>query len=274
MRSLVLSSINAAGENSSEREIDTATVGGWCLLDGLSHCATASNGILLPLIKEHGPPLFYLDHIKNKHISSSSEDGSSDHASNNCYESFQSLCHIVSGQQLAGNAAKTIWRRLLQVVGATEENTSNLTPEQILSIVENGDVEADLRAPAGLSNAKCQCIVAISKSFLNGNLSDNILLGGGSTDEEVRSRLIGIKGLGPWSVDMFLLFQCQKSDILPVGDLAFRNGTRNLWGLKGQAKGGGLCQKKDKQTMERYHRPFAPYRSISSYYMYKCSGMK
>lgn len=136
------------------------------------------------------------------------------------------------------------------------------------------NVEEDLRSPAGLSNAKCNCIIAIAKSFKEGTLSDGILLGGEATDGEVRSRLLNIKGLGPWSVDMFLLFQCHRSDILPVGDLAFRNGTRNLWGVKGNAKGGSLCQKKDKQVMEELHAAFAPYRSISSYYMYKCSGMK
>lgn len=248
------------------------------LVDGLTHCATASNGILLPLIKEHGPPQFYLDHIiKNRVTSSSTEDDDAQSNASNIsdnYQSFRSLCRIVSGQQLAGNAAKTIWRRLLQVVDATEEDTSNLTPEQILIIVENGDMETDLRAPAGLSNAKCNCIVTIATNFQDGTLSDNILLGGEVADDEVRSLLLDIKGLGPWSVDMFLLFQVHRSNILPIGDLAFRNGTRNMWGVTGKAKGGGLCQKKDRQVMEGCHQPFAPYRSISSYYMYKISGMK
>mmetsp|Transcript_38752 Transcript_38752/g.83475 ORF Transcript_38752/g.83475 Transcript_38752/m.83475 type:complete len:337 (+) Transcript_38752:131-1141(+) len=274
MRSLVLSRVSGLNDTTIERNIDTETIGGWCLVDGLVHCATASNSILLPLIKEHGPPRFYLDHVKK--IASRSDDDASASGSNNTDDlrSFRSLCQIVSGQQLAGNAAKTIWRRLLKVVDATEEDSTNLTPDRILSIVENGDTESDLRAPAGLSNAKCNCIIAIAMSFKEGTLSDNILLGGEAADDEVRSRLLSIKGLGPWSVDMFLLFQCHKSDVLPIGDLAFRNGTSNLWRVKGKAKGGGLCQRKDEQLMRDLHGPFAPYRSLSSYYMYKCSGMK
>jgi len=274
MRSLVLSRVRDLNDTNNERNIDTETIGGWCLVDGLVHCATASNSILLPLIKEYGPPRFYLDHIKK--ITLTSEDDASTSGSNNTDDlrSFRSLCQIVSGQQLAGNTAKTIWRRLLKVADATKEDSTNLTPDRILSIVENGDTESDLRAPAGLSNAKCNCIIAIATSFKKGVLSDNFLLGGEAADDEVRSRLLSIKGLGPWSVDMFLLFQCHKSDVLPIGDLAFRNGTSNLWGVKGKAKGGGLCQRKDEQLIRDLHGPFAPYRSLSSYYMYKCSGMK
>ena len=239
----------------------------YSLIDGLVHCATASNGILLPLIKEHGPPSFYLDHLKNKNDTKDNCNKKTDD-----YQSFRSLCRIVAGQQLAGNAAKTIWRRLLRVVNANEDETENLTPEGILAI-EN--VESELKVPAGLSNAKCNCILAIATAFRAGILSDDILHGQTiNNTEEVRSLLLDIKGLGPWSVDMFLLFHIHKSDVLPVGDLAFRKGTRQLWGVHGHGKGGALCPKKDMHVIKDCHDDFAPYRSISSYYMYKCCGVK
>ena len=260
---VVLSHFN---KGSNDGDINTITIGGWCLIDGLVHCSTASDGILLPLIREHGVPSFYLDHLKNVNSTTSQN------AANDGYESFRSLCRIVSGQQLAGSAAKSIWRRLLNVVEASEDDTTNLTPERILQYER--DIES-LRRPAGLSNAKCKTIIAIANVFQDGTLSDGIILGGEATDDVVRNLLLGIKGIGPWSVDMLLLFQCQKSDVLPIGDLAFRNGTRNLWKVKnGKAKGGGLCPKKDREKIEKYHKPFAPYRSLSSYYMYKCSGIK
>lgn len=188
--------------------------------------------------------------------------------------SFQSLCRIVAGQQLADNSAKTIWRRLLHAVDADEDNTDNLTPDNILAIVQYGNVEVDLKSPAGLSNAKCNCVIALASAFRDGTLSDDILLGEmGHTMEEIRSLLLSIKGLGPWSVDMFLLFQIHESDVLPVGDLAFRKGTRTLWGMNGHGTGGVLCPKKDIRAIHECHDGFAPYRSISSYYMYKCSGV-
>jgi len=309
----------------------TVTRGGWCLVDALTHCATASDGILAPLIRAHGPPRCYLDYLreqqqrqhqrqhyprsKQQRCNADSEDVDDAHSS------FRSLCRIVSGQQLAGAAANTIWRRLLETVGATEEDPSALTPERILSFASgsssnsnssNDDddndyasddnasesekeerVEMRLRKPAGLSRAKCRCILAIAERFSSGDLSDDLLMGAGAgtgTDssglEAVRSRLLSVKGLGPWSVDMFLLFHCQRSDVLPLGDLAVRNGTAFLWklspsGSRGNAGGSGsgsrsprrtLCAKKDAGILNRAHEPFAPYRSISSHYMYRVVG--
>ncbi|MGK3734053.1 MAG: 3-methyladenine DNA glycosylase/8-oxoguanine DNA glycosylase [Bacillariaceae sp.] len=289
--------------------INTNTLGGWCLIDGLTHCASVSGGILAPAIKKYGPPSFYIDHLQKINKISSVDGGSGGDEDPNCsvyvssdysstlnskdkYRSFRDLCRIVSGQQLAGAAAKTIYSRLLSVVGGSgggaekdddDNNTmSTLTPEGILSIIREGDMETDLRAPAGLSKAKCNCIVEIARNFQNGTLSDEFLLGNdenssnsaNNNDDEIRSRLLDIKGLGPWSVDMFLLFQCHRSNILPIGDLAVRNGTSKLWNVKGSAKKGGLCQKKDADKIKDLHEPFAPYRSISSYYMYKCLDMK
>ena len=161
-----------------------------------------------------------------------------------------SLCRIVSGQQLAGSAALIIWRRLLNVVGATEEDTSILSPDRKLSI-KDSNVEAKLWAPAGLSNTKCKCIISIAKCFRDGTISD-ALLGGHVSDDEVRSRLMAIKGVGPWticfdsstlgirsfndqlilsdspiisSVQMFLIYNNHRSDVLPIGDFAMRKGT-------------------------------------------------
>jgi hypothetical protein len=161
----------------------------------------ASDGILLPLIREHGPPPFYIDHIRKNGSAFFGDSPCKDLSpTTNGDKSFATLCRIVSGQQLAGGAALTIWRRLLRVVGATADDTSNLSPDRVLSIAEDGDAESELRAPAGLSNAKCNCIIAIARCFRDGTLSDDVLLGRGATDDEVKSRLKAVKGVGPWTV--------------------------------------------------------------------------
>ena len=260
IRQLILSHIPGASDN-----ISTTTLDGWCLVDALSHCAAASDGILRDLILMHGPPTFYLKYFETGKTNTRGrrEDG---------YQSFRSLCRIVAGQQLAGPAADTIWERFLAVVGVSKYDTTNLTPQAILSIVRNGNIEEDLRAPAGLSNAKCRCIIALSEAFEGGELSDDILKS--ASDEEVSKKLENVKGIGPWSVDMFLMFESHKKNILPIGDLAVRNGTGRLWSVKGKGKNGSLCAKKDKQLIEHLHEPFSPYRSISSYYMYKMVDVK
>lgn len=260
IRQLIHSHIPNASDN-----ISTVTLDGWCLVDALSHCATASDGILNDLIKEYGPPKCYLKYFETCRTNTRgrSEDG---------YQSFRSLCRIVASQQLAGKAAGTIWERFLGVVGATKNDTTNLTPQAILSIVQNGNIEEDLRAPAGLSNAKCRSIIALSEAFEAGDLSDEILIS--SSDEEVYQKLQNVKGIGPWSVDMFQLFEAHRKNILPLGDLAVRNGTAKLWKVKGKGKNGKLCAKKDKDLIEGLHEPFSPYRSISSYYMYQLVDAK
>lgn len=260
IRELIHSHIPNASDN-----ISTVTLDGWCLVDALSHCASASNGILNDLIKEFGPPKCYLKYFETGRTNTrgNSEDG---------YQSFRSLCRIVASQQLAGKAAGTIWGRFLGVVGASKNDTTNLTPQAILSIVRNGNIEEDLRAPAGLSKAKCRCIIALSKGFEEGDLSDDIL--NSSPDEEVSQKLQNVKGIGPWSVDMFLLFESHRKNILPLGDLAVRDGTRKLWKVKGKGKNGKMCAEKDKDLIESLHEPFSPYRSISSFYMYQLVDAK
>ena len=264
-------------------KVDTTTLGGWCLVDALLHCAEASNGVLSPLILKHGPPNFYLDHIREKYnsVEDENEAGTSSSTTAEDYPSFRALCRTVAGQQLAGAAAETIWRRLVETVAentnqVSEPSFSSLqffTPEALLSVVENMDTKGNksfvqedyekLRKSAGLSRAKCDCILAIARSFQAGSLSEAFLTEP-NNDETIRERLLSIKGLGPWSVDMFLMFRCHRSNILPIGDLALRNGTAVLWKANRS-----FCAKKDAAVIAKYHSPFEPYRSISSYYMYK-----
>lgn len=81
----------------------------------------------------------------------------------------------MTSQQLKGKTADMIWERLLGVVGASKYDTTNLTPDAILSIVRNGNIEDDIRAPACISKAKCRCMIALSEAYEEGDLSDDIL---------------------------------------------------------------------------------------------------
>jgi len=288
--------LDGIGEScNDDTTADTRTLGGWCLVDALFHCAKASDAILAPLILKHGPPSFYLDHLRKE--TTATRKTSPRITSDEEYPSFLSLCRTVAGQQLAGAAAETIWRRLVGVVAGTTAETESagvhafsipslqaFTPRALLAVVENQTADENkdnnttividterLRKPAGLSNAKCNCIVAIARCFEAGTLSEAFLMPDTTFEdehnikadntEEVRSRLLSIKGLGPWSVDMFLMFRCHRPNILPIGDLAVRHGTAALWS--------SIHAKKDAATVTELHAPFEPYRSVSSYYMYK-----
>lgn len=79
-------------------------------------------------------------------------------------------------------------------------------------------------------------------------------------DETLYEKLMSVKGIGPWSVHMFMIFTLHRPDVLPVGDLVVRRGVEKLYGLKGlpsPEKMEGLCEK------------WKPYRSVGSWYMYR-----
>ncbi|VEU38870.1 unnamed protein product [Pseudo-nitzschia multistriata] len=284
IREMVRSAIEkawAAHPGGATRSLQTTTAnttidgggGGWCLVDALAHCSAASDGILAPLIREHGPPGVYL-----RRLAGTTQGGwtqAKATANEKADEAFRSLCRIVAGQQLAGAAATAIWKRLLGVVGATEESPSGLTPSSLLSLVADGTsnenaalLEARLQKPAGLSRAKARCVLSIARAFEEGDLGGLLSAEAGgdasATEETIRSRLLSVKGLGPWSVDMFLLFHRCSPDVLPLGDLAVRRGTAALWKLQA-----GGREAHGTERLRGLHEAFRPYRSISSWYMYK-----
>lgn len=267
---------SAPSKNNSNNGF-TVTRSRWSLLDGLTHVALAHEGKLFPLIRKHGPPTFYFEPtVANT-------------------TSFHALCRIIVGQQLADGAVKKIWDRLQDAIADhldddRHQKSSSSSPtwdhETVLSMVGDDDdrVESRLQKPAGLSAAKARSIVDLARRYRRGELSDDLLLfretssasekdddeGRTREEDEIRSRLTKVKGLGPWSCDMFLMFHAQRPDVLPVGDLGVRKGSADFFGVKGKGKNGALCPKKDAALLEQLHASFRPYRSLSSFYMWRC----
>ena len=82
-------------------------------------------------------------------------------------------------------------------------------------------------------------------------------------DDEMREKLLAIRGVGPWTVDMFAIFTLHRSDILPTGDLGVRKGMQAHFGLK------------DLPTpakMTELSQAWRPYRSVATWYMWRCAG--
>ena len=73
---------------------------------------------------------------------------------------------------------------------------------------------------------------------------------------------------------MYLIFDLKKPDVLPLGDLGVRNGAQRFFGVSGQGKNGSLDAKKDKAKLEALFAPYAPYRSLASYYMWRVADTK
>ncbi|CAB9515050.1 DNA-3-methyladenine glycosylase [Seminavis robusta] len=241
----------------------TMTKAGWCLRQGMIHITTVDNGRLFNLVQEQGPPSFY----HSLQTSCRHEPTDNIKAPDTC---FQSLCRIIAGQQLAGKAAQSIWKRLLETV------QHNLTPSTVLQKAAGGrDLEDRLQKPAGLSRAKARSVLDLAQRFEQQELSEDLLLDPNKTEDEIRQALLKVKGLGPWSCDMFIMFHLEKPNVFPFGDLGVRKGVAKVFEIKnGKGKHGSLCQKKDLDRCLKSVEPYHPYQSLMTYYMWRAADIK
>lgn len=161
-------------------------------------------------------------------------------------ERFASLARAIAYQQLAGTAASAIWSRVVASLGGA------CTPERVL-----GAGEATLRS-AGLSGAKAAALLDLANHELAGTLGLQRI--GGLSDEAVLDRLVQVRGIGPWTAQMFLMFTLHRLDVWPVGDLGVRRGYSLAFGLTDMPAPAELEVAGDR---------FRPYRSIAAWYCWR-----
>ena len=161
-------------------------------------------------------------------------------------EAYGTLVRSIVGQQLSTKAAATIYGRVLERFGGHTP-----TPKQLLK----ADPE-DLRA-AGLSRAKVAYLRDLAEHVEDGALELERLPD--LPDEEVAAQLMAIKGLGQWTADMFLIFHLGRPDILPVGDQGIRRAIQVQYGLR---------KLPDAKRMQTIAKPWRPYRSLASLYLW------
>lgn len=126
---------------------------------------------------------------------------------------FVGLLQAIVGQQISNQAAGAVWRRLAALPAA-------LTPEGLLALDE-----AAVRA-VGFSRPKVAHACALARAFMDGTLSE---AGIAALDDAAAVRLIAsVRGLGPWTAEVYLLFSLQRTDVFPAGDLALAAAVQHL----------------------------------------------
>jgi len=134
---------------------------------------------------------------------------------------FRALVQAVTHQQLNGTAAATILRRFI----ALYPGKRFPTPADVLATPDE-----NLRA-AGLSRAKAAAIKDIAAKTIEGVVPTPRAIAR-LTNEEIIVRLTSIRGVGPWTVEMLLMFTLGRPDVLPVTDFGVRKGFARVFGLK------------------------------------------
>ena len=161
---------------------------------------------------------------------------------------FEQLARSITFQQLAGKAASTIWGRVRALV------PGEFTPESVLSVPE-GDLAA-----AGLSRAKLASIRDLALHASDGRVVLERI--GRLSDDDVLEHLTAVRGIGPWTAQMFLMFTLHRVDVWPTGDLGVRAGFARAWDLPERPTPGEL---------EELGEPFRPWRTVVAWYCWRAA---
>lgn len=166
---------------------------------------------------------------------------------------FESLLQAIVYQQLAGKAAATIFGRVKAL------GTGGFpTPEEILQLDET-----KLRG-AGLSRQKIAAVKDLAAKTLDGTVLP-LNKFRRMSEEEIHERLIQVRGIGTWSVQMFLIFRLGRPDVLPVHDLGIRKGFQLVYAHKDVPK---------PEVILEHGECWRPYRSIASWYLWRAADEK
>jgi DNA-3-methyladenine glycosylase II len=160
---------------------------------------------------------------------------------------FDTLVRSIVSQQLNGRAADTIFGRLQAAA-----KVDPLTPESILKLRP-----ARMRA-LGLSGQKMKYIRELARMTRSGEV--NFEQCTGLEDNAVVEHLTRVKGVGVWTVHMFLMFALRRHDVLPTGDLGIRMAMKKAYGLEDLPK---------PAEMEKIAAPWRPYSSVACWYLWR-----
>jgi DNA-3-methyladenine glycosylase II len=162
---------------------------------------------------------------------------------------YDVLLEAITYQSISGKAAATIFGR----IKALGENGQPPTPEKMLKIPT-----AKLRK-AGLSGAKAAAMKDLAKKTIAGIVPthDEALK---LSDDELVKRLVAVRGIGAWTVEMFLIFRLGRPDVLPIHDLGVKKGWSVAYGKKHIPK---------PKELLKFGERWRPYRTVASWYMWR-----
>jgi 3-methyladenine DNA glycosylase/8-oxoguanine DNA glycosylase len=166
-----------------------------------------------------------------------------------CDSVYESLLEAIMHQSIAGAAARVIFARIV----ALGTNGRCPTPEELLRVRK-----PKLRK-AGLSNAKVAAVRDLAQKTIDG-IVPTIEAAEKMSDEELVERLVSVRGIGAWTVEMFLIFRLGRPDVLPIHDYGVQKGFAITYRKKSIPKPRELAE---------FGERWRPYRTVASWYMWR-----
>lgn len=162
---------------------------------------------------------------------------------------FEALARAIAHQQLHGVAAERILARFIALFGAE----AFPSPQQVL------DAEAAKLRTVGFSYAKIAALKDLASKTVSGVVPTSTELQS-LDDAQIIERLTSVRGIGRWTVEMMLMFQLRRPDVLPVGDFGVRNGFRLAYKLAGMPTARALAQ---------FGERWKPHRTMAAWYLWR-----
>lgn len=156
-------------------------------------------------------------------------------------QGFETLVLLILEQQVSIDSARATFLKL-------KAKEINFQPEFLL------DISDEEFRNFGVSRQKTSYIKALSHSIIHKEIDIESLAS--KSAQQVREELIKIKGIGHWTIDVYLMFSLQEMDIIPLGDIAVVNTIKELLNIH------------DKQEMENYVAKWSPYRSVATFLLW------
>jgi DNA-3-methyladenine glycosylase II len=164
---------------------------------------------------------------------------------------FAGLVEAIVYQQLAGAAASAIHGRL---VAALDDDVE---PEALMALSDE-----TLRA-AGLSSNKARSLRDLATKVLDGTVVLSPRGLSRQSDEQVIAQLSSVRGIGPWTAQMFLIFRLRRLDVWPVGDFGVRQGYGLAWKVPMPTA----------RELEPLGDPYRPYRTVVAWYCWRAAEL-
>jgi len=166
-----------------------------------------------------------------------------------CDSVYESLLEAITHQSIAGKAAQVIFARIV----ALGTNGRCPTPQELLRVPKQ-----KLRK-VGLSNAKVVAVGDLAQKTIEG-VVPTLEEAEKMSDQELVDRLISVRGIGAWTVEMFLIFRLGRPDVLPIHDYGVQKGFAITYRKKAIPKPRELAE---------FGERWRPYRTVASWYMWR-----
>jgi DNA-3-methyladenine glycosylase II len=162
---------------------------------------------------------------------------------------YEALLEAIAYQSISGKAAATIYGRIKALSG----NGRAPSPQQMLKLRKS------VLRKAGLSGAKVLAMKDLAQKTIYG-VVPTLEQAEKLSDEELVERLVSVRGIGAWTVEMFLIFRLGRPDVLPIHDLGVKKGWSVTYGKKRMPK---------PKELLAFGERWRPYRTVASWYMWR-----